>query len=300
MSKPKYAVVVVHGIGAGTGKEREGFSLELKKGVAHANSECESLWFEVPWEGLNDSVDEEVRKVSDELFDSYIRDAEKEKQRVEESMSSVNVDSGWLIWKWIKKIYVLFTRKVSGVAPDALLKAKKIMPNALDAVLDLPIYLGNDRAKDIRAAVFAKIDEAMGCGVDGIVLIGHSLGSVIAFDVLQEELRGRKDSRIKALVTLGSPLEWVTKIRRAMSAEAGELPLGVCGTKWINCYDPQDPVPLRRALDSELFKGVENVEDISGEKLIDAHCAYWKSQRIAEKIAGLIGGDLQERSEIEC
>lgn len=290
MSKPKYAVVVVHGIGAGMGKEREGFSLELKKSVAHANSECESLWFEAPWEGLNDSVDEEVRKVSDELFDSYIRDAEKEKQRVEESMSSVNVDSGWLIWKWIKKIYVLLSRKVSGVAPDALLKAKKIMPNALDAVLDLPVYLGNDRAKDIRATVFAKIDEAMGCGVDGIVLIGHSLGSVIAFDVLQEELMDRKDSRIKALVTLGSPLEWVVKIRRAMSAEAGKLSLDVCGTKWINYYDPYDPVPLRRALNSELFKGVENVEDVSGKKLIDAHCAYWKSQRIAEKIVRLMCG----------
>lgn len=290
MSKSKYAVVVVHGIGTGTGKERGDFSLELKKGVAYANSECVSLWFEATWEGLNDSVDEEVRKVSDELFDSYIRDAEEEKRRVEESMSSVNVDSGWLVWKWIKKIYVSLTRKVSGVTPDALLKAKKIMPNALDAVLDLPIYLGNDRAKVIRATVFAKIDEAMGCGVEGIVLIGHSLGSVIAFDVLQEELSERKTSRIKALVTLGSPLEWVVKIRRAMSAEGVKLPLDICGTKWINYYDPQDPVPLRRALDSELFKGVENVEDVSGKKLIDAHCAYWKSQRIAEKIVRLMCG----------
>lgn len=288
--KPKYAVVAVHGIGSGTGDERYGFSVNLKKGVGKLNPECENLWFEAPWEGLNDSVDAVVKTAADELFDSYIRDAEEEKVRVEKWISSLNVDSGCWLWTIIKKGFVWVTRKTTGITPDGLRKAKRITPSALDAVLDLPIYLGKDKGTEIRAEIFKKIDEAMSRGVEGVVLVGHSLGSVIAFDVLQEELKKGMNARIKALVTLGSPLEWVSKVRNAMTGETAAHTFDVHGTQWFNYYDPQDPVPLRRALNGEMFKGVKNEKDVSGEILISAHCAYWKSPRIAAKIVELMCG----------
>lgn len=288
MSKPKYAVVVVHGIGVGTGDERKGFSDELKAGVVKYNPECGKFWFEAPWEGLNDLVDSVVKKAADELFNSYIRDADAKNRRAEKLISKIDVNSGWLCWKWCKKGSVWLLTKIFGAMPVVLRKAKRITPNALDAVLDLPIYLG-EKAAEIRGTVTTKIDEAMKTGVDGIVLVGHSLGSVIAFDVLREELSQRHaDSRINALVTLGSPVEWVAKIRHALENGTGIPSFEIQGVKWINYYDPQDPVPLRRELNSNMFKGVENVSEVSGEILIDAHCAYWKSPRIAKRISALM------------
>ena len=288
--KPKYAVVAVHGIGKGTGDARHGFSTALKKGVGKLNPACEAFWFEASWEGLNDSVDVVVKATADELLESYIKDADEEKQRAEQSISSVNVDTGCCLCKVIKKGWVWFKRKTIGITPDALRKVKQITPSALDAVLDLPIYLGKDKGAEIRAEVRRKIEEAMCRDVKGVVLVGHSLGSVIAFDVLQEELKMGTDARIKALVTLGSPLEWVFKIRNAIAGKMAVSSFDMHGTEWINYYDPQDPVPLRRALNVEMFKGVRNEEDVSGEILISAHCAYWKSPRIAVKVEELMRG----------
>lgn len=291
MSNPKYSVVVVHGIGAGTGKEREGFSKDLKAGVVKCNPECETLWFEAPWEGNNDSVDTVVKEIAGELLDSYIRDAEDEKKRTEQWAAEQDTSSRWWILRTIKKICVGLKKGISGATPDALRKAKQITPNVLDAVLDLPIYLGH-HGQDIRNAVFKKINEAMSKEVDGVVLVGHSLGSVIAFDVLLEELKNQNEPRIKALVTMGSPLEWVAKIRCAMDNIAESPAFDVHGTKWINYYDPQDPVPLRRALNRDIFNEVENVEEVSKKALIDAHCAYWKSQMIAQRVVDLMCGIL--------
>lgn len=289
MSKPKYAVVVVHGIGVGAGDERNGFSKELKAGVVKCNPECDKFWFEATWEGLNDSVDEVVRATVNELFESYIRDAEAKKRQIEEKVSSVDVDSGCWILRFLKKAFVWSARKTSEITPELLCKAKKVTPRALDAILDMPLYLGKDKGAEIRGTVTAKIDEAMKTGVDGIVLVGHSLGSVIAFDVLREELSQKHaDSRIKALVTLGSPLEWVAKIRNAMDGATDVPVFDVRETSWINYYDPQDPVPVRRELNREMFQGVKNEENVSGEILIDAHCAYWKSSKIAKRIAELM------------
>lgn len=289
MGKPKYAVVVVHGIGAGTGDERKGFSDRLKELVARDIPSVDAYWHEAPWEGLNDSVDEVIKDVANDLFDGYIRDADKGRRWIEKSILRIDVTSGCWVWKFCKKCCVWIGKKLSGVAPNMLRKAKKITPGALDAILDLPIYLGKTQSEDIRRKVVEKIDAAMDGETEGVILVGHSLGSVIAFDVLQDELRNGARCRIKALVTLGSPLEWVTKIRHAMSAETDTSSLDVCETKWINYYDPQDPVPIRRALSTAMFKGVENVEDVSGKILIDAHCAYWKSSKIAKKIAELMG-----------
>lgn len=288
MSKPKYAVVVVHGIGVGAGDERKGFSNDLKAGVAKCNPECDKFWFEATWEGLNDSVDEVVKETVGELFDSYIKDAEEAKRRTEQWAEHQDVSGRLWIVRFFKKLCVWAPTVISGITPDALRKAKGITPKALDAVLDLPIYLGGKSA-EIRGTVTAKIDEAMKTGVDGIVLVGHSLGSVIAFDVLREELSQKHaDSRIKALVTLGSPLEWVAKIRNAMDGATDVPVFDVRETNWINYYDPKDPVPVRRELNREMFQGVKNEENVSGEILIDAHCAYWKSSKIAKRIAELM------------
>ena len=72
---------------------------------------------------------------------------------------------------------------------------------------------------------------------DTRVLLGHSLGSVIAYDVL---LRAAVP-QIDTLVTLGSPLPLAT-IQSALPIPSRALPGN--DVPWINVHDPWDPVTV--------------------------------------------------------
>lgn len=70
------------------------------------------------------------------------------------------------------------------------------------------------------------------------VLIGHSLGSVVAY----EYLRRHQDHRIELFLTLGSPLG----LRMVRSRLPEPRPLAV--PTWVNVRDPHDPVACAGAL----------------------------------------------------
>jgi hypothetical protein len=81
-------------------------------------------------------------------------------------------------------------------------------------------YLSNDGgvAERIRAEVAASIESAFHAG-QRILLIAHSLGSVIAWDVLWELSRRRQSPvRIDQLLTIGSPLGLNFMRHRLLSA----------------------------------------------------------------------------------
>jgi hypothetical protein len=77
------------------------------------------------------------------------------------------------------------------------------------------------------------------------LLIGHSLGSVVAYEALCR----LPDHGIITLITLGSPLG-LRSIREGMSQTARgrmpNLPPGVL--RWVNIYDPSDAVSLAGGL----------------------------------------------------
>ena len=288
MKQAKYSVVVVHGIGSGTGTAREHFSDELKSRVAKECEGVDSLWFEAPWEGINDSLDEVITGTINELLDVYIEEADRkakeaEEQRVQEGITET---ARWYtkLWHWAKNIV---GKAVSDAPAAGLRKAKKILPSVLDALIDLPLYLEEGKGAAIRRLVKEKVEEAINNAAgEGVVLVGHSLGSVVAFDVVNEYIKMGEGRKIKALVTMGTPLEWVTKIRQALGIET-RLD-GVADVEWLNFYDEQDPVTLRRKLNAEMFAGVNNIKCSSGKMLISAHCAYWKEKCCAERIAALM------------
>jgi hypothetical protein len=92
------------------------------------------------------------------------------------------------------------------------------------------------RDPELKAAVDAVVDAAV--GGDTRVLVGHSLGSVVAF----EFVRRNPGRRLDLLVTLGSPLG--ARFVRALMPDPGYgkecLPLGLGA--WVNVRDPHDPV----------------------------------------------------------
>jgi hypothetical protein len=71
---------------------------------------------------------------------------------------------------------------------------------------------------------------------DTRVLVGHSLGSVIVYDLLQ---RGVAAPHVTTLVTLGSPLPLAT-VRSALSAASP--PSHDWDVSWFNVHDPWDVV----------------------------------------------------------
>jgi hypothetical protein len=77
------------------------------------------------------------------------------------------------------------------------------------------------------------------------LLIGHSLGSVVAYEALCRI----PDHGMTTLITLGSPLG-LRSIREGMSQQARDripnLPPGI--QRWVNIYDPRDAVSLAGGL----------------------------------------------------
>ncbi|WP_328761709.1 MULTISPECIES: hypothetical protein [unclassified Streptomyces] len=96
----------------------------------------------------------------------------------------------------------------------------------------------------VRSALDAAFDAARDDEPDPgpLVVIGHNLGSVIAYEVLREQERAAD-----LFVTVGSPLA-VTEIQNVLAAPPA-VPTGVAA--WHNASDPRDLVALDHTLRPE-------------------------------------------------
>ncbi|MGH2614859.1 MAG: hypothetical protein ACRDJC_06440 [Thermomicrobiales bacterium] len=101
---------------------------------------------------------------------------------------------------------------------------------------DVESYFADAR---LRGLAIDRVAQAVHEAGDGVVLLGHSLGSVVAYDTL----RARTDLPVAGLITLGSPLGLPTVRRRLR--EPG-FPDDV--QRWVNVYDPRDFVTGREKL----------------------------------------------------
>ena len=268
VESPKYSVVVVHGICANKGSQQKGFSNKLACRVFPDEMARSTYWHEAVWENVTNAADDKIQDVVLKLVDAYDRtDYWRQEQLKTKS-------------KWWQRFCVEICWWVARLGKA---KGVDLLTKSLDLTLDLPLYLGDPRGRKIRKVVIDAIQKAQDENAAGVVLVGHSLGSVIAYDVVRENLHSEKPLRIKTLITLGSPLDWVMDIRKAED----EMEDGNCslpGVKWINIYDEEDPVPIKEELPIEKFHNVKNNPIRSGEKLISAHTCYWENDEVAKVI----------------
>lgn len=120
-------------------------------------------------------------------------------------------------------------------------------------------------AKDVSAylthqRVTQKINEIVqpAIGTERCVVVGHSLGSVVAFRILREMGRA---ANVERFITLGSPLGLNT-IRTLITPPALQTPVGV--KSWTNAFDPADAVSLH-PLDPSTWNvnpAIVNIPDI--------------------------------------
>jgi hypothetical protein len=89
----------------------------------------------------------------------------------------------------------------------------------------------------LREAVMARVRESVDRGGPK-VLVGHSLGSVVAY----EALCATPGHGVNTFVTIGSPLALRSLRARLADPNRDTLPPGIA--RWVNLRDPRDPVCL--------------------------------------------------------
>lgn len=138
----------------------------------------------------------------------------------------------------------------------------------------------------IKAAVDARLAAAI--TPECRILIGHSLGSVIAF----EYLRQHTDHRISLLLTVGSPLG-LRLVRTRMPdpiADAGQAAPGNASI-WVNLRDPRDPITCA----GDLRQWWPKVYDVEVNNGSDSHRAerYLSKKQAGEAILSVAPGITQ-------
>ena len=162
-------------------------------------------------------------------------------------------------------------------------------PNTRRLMHEANRYLKNRNGigKSVRAVLRAELESAWQAGAP-VLLIGHSLGSVIAYDTLWELSRERASAqRIDLFVTLGSPLAThfiQRKVRGSREHGAARYPTNI--RRWANFTARGDTTALRprltptfaQMLTLGLIESIDDVVDFDnyfrGDLGLNEHEAY--------------------------
>ncbi len=187
--------------------------------------------------------------------------------------------------------------------------AGTLIENGIDLIGDVVLNVTNgSTAVTIRKGLSDKI---LGLHEQGypLYLVAHSLGSIYAFDVVNELIRGgegffarddRKTWPVQGLITLGSPLglPMFTKGRRLESFGTGRKYF-----RWINYWARTDPVvsgsfygkPKEGYRIAELFRPrgdsgwfIQDRIVETGGAWMNAHISYWTCPGFGDDLLTMI------------
>ncbi len=171
--------------------------------------------------------------------------------------------------------------------------------------------------QEVSLRVGSAVYHAAGAGGEplytDVIVVGHSLGSVVAYDMLNRLLtedrlagdRARVRERTRMLLTFGSPLNKTAYLFRTQRAKGSDVREVVAAAvqplistyanrtmPWLNLhsrndwiggpldfYDTNPPDPERR---------VRNVEDEDARTPLAAHSEHWQGRRLAEALRAAI------------
>lgn len=243
MADRKRPIVVVHGVGTGTNADCAGFSRALAQNV-----------------GTRRRFITRVGTLPDDV--EVKRDIESHGVLWEEALWESEHDE--------EDAAVQLLLKGLGAGTEVL---QRIAGFFLDLMLDVPLYLG-PTGVGVRKRVRSVIAAHPGC-----IVVGHSLGSVIAADVLARSHGGKATPLdVAALVTLGSPLN-LLRLRTPLKRP---FPF-----PWQNYHYDGDPICFGDALGDYQFPGVTNFELSKDEGYGVAHTHYWAAPIVARSVRKL-------------
>lgn len=179
-----------------------------------------------------------------EVFTEVIARAGVTDEQIREVAGPDVAERGPLNWEWVRAGLIALDRYVPGASSAAIALTTH----------DVYQYLRNAGVRDV---IEEGVRKALPKGEECVV-VSHSLGTVVAYNLLRREGR-QHDWNVPLLVTLGSPLG-VTAITRSLRPI--EHPSVV--SSWFNAYDDRDVVALY-PLDAERFPvqpAVENYGEV--------------------------------------
>ncbi|HEY0013234.1 MAG TPA: hypothetical protein VGB79_10345 [Allosphingosinicella sp.] len=135
----------------------------------------------------------------------------------------------------------------------------------------------------VRPAIDDRVRPKLGSGE--LVLVTHSLGTVIAIHLLRELARAGYDLKVPLFITMGSPLA-VEAVKRYVDLPH-RAPANV--GRWLNFYDRGDPVSLGKSLAGEFPSGIIDNGTINNQTE-NAHSieGYLNQSAISDEIAAAL------------
>lgn len=186
-------------------------------------------------------------------------------REIENEMGPSPQERGVQNWAWVQAILRIIDRRAPGVSEYSI---GLLLRDVYVYVNDGPVR------RAINKIVAAELTD------EPTVVIGHSLGSVVAYEVLRQDA----NNAVAQFVTVGCPLG-IRAIRQRLATPL-TMPDGVKG--WYNAYDPRDVVALY-PLDQENF-GIK--PPIANHPLVNNHTdnrhgidGYLDDAGVVEKIA---------------
>ena len=189
--------------------------------------------------------------------------------QVQQEFGTNTSEKGPQNWAWVQAIIRAIDRYGGGVSQSTIESFMR----------DVYLYT-------TRAGVRDEIDRIVGPALNETpcVVIGHSLGSVVAYNILRTDLRALK---VQAYITVGSPLAI-----RAIRDQLRPIGFPAHVKAWYNAFDPKDVVALY-PLDTTNFPvnpSVENYGKVrNGTDNRHGIIGYLDDTDVAEHVLGALG-----------
>lgn len=179
--------------------------------------------------------------------------------------ADVLADRGPMQWRWVQRV----------------MQTLEVIPGLSAAMIELVtrdvwVYLTNPH---VRATINAIVADALEAGRP-TVIVGHSLGSVVAYDVISKT----QGLSVPLYLTVGSPLG-VKSVKDKLAPIARPAIIG----DWFNAFDDRDVVALN-PLDGGHFPVAPPIEnyDRVRNRTSNAHgiSGYLNDTKVASKLFG--------------
>jgi len=147
----------------------------------------------------------------------------------------------------------------------------------------------------IFTPIITALVKAVAAQRDGqkLIVVGHSLGAVILYDLLTNERSLKavrdaagKDLSIDALVTVGAQPGLFADMGLYGNSESGKLPRPSCVQSWMNVFDYTDVLSFRC---EPFFSDVKDLafDNVSGA--LEAHSAYFQRPSFYSRLQDRLG-----------
>lgn len=180
----------------------------------------------------------------EEFFRAWLEDLQKAHPEITDEDVAAALRAGqkrgMLNWKWVQAILEAMDRKVPGASALSVALATR----------DVHQYLNNST---FRTTLDKGVRSAFTAGRETVV-VGHSLGTIVAYNVLVDE-RATPKLDVPHFITLGSPLAV-----KAVKDHIRPLKTPDCVGTWFNAMDDRDVVALF-PLNKKNFQVIPEIEN---------------------------------------